>query len=88
MAALDMAGGAAGSDTLGSSVGSSGKERPQRDSTVLTIAELDFDAGDPFSGEPQVKVVEHMQWTGVSLAAVYPQLVDLLKRVWAAGAWW
>ena len=49
---------------------------------MLTIAELDFDAGDPFSGEPQVKVVEHVQWTGVSLAAVYPQLVDLLKRVW------
>ncbi len=61
VAALDMAGGVAGSDTLSSSVGSlsgSGKERPQRDSTVLTIAELDFDAGDPFSGEPQVKVVE------------------------------
>ena len=85
MAALDMAGGVAGSDALGSSAGGSpgsGRERPQRDSTVLTIAELDFDAGDPFSGEPQVKVVEHVQWTGVSLAAVYPQLVDLLKRVW------
>ena len=78
VAALDMAGGAAESDALGYSSSGSGK----RDSTVLTIAELDFDAGDPFSGEPQVKIVEHVQWTGVSLAAVYPQLVDLLKRVW------
>ncbi len=78
VAALDIAGGASESDTLGYSASGSGK----RDSTVLTIAELDFDAGDPFSGEPQVKVVEHAQWTGVSLAAVYPQLVDLLKRVW------
>ncbi len=79
VAALDMAGGAAGSDAIG--VGGS-SDSGNRDSTVLTIAELDFDAGDPFSGEPQVKVVEHVQWTGVSLAAVYPQLVDLLKRVW------
>ena len=70
VAALDMAGGVAGSDALGvDSSSGSGNKRPQRDSTVLTIAELDFDAGDPFSGEPQVKVVEHMQWTGVSLAA-------------------
>ena len=85
VAALDMAGGVAGSDALGPSadgLSGSGNGRSQRNSTVLTIAELDFDAGDPFSGEPQVKVVEHVQWTGVSLAAVYPRLVDLLKRVW------
>ena len=83
VAALDMAGGVVESDAP--SAGAShdpGNGRPRRNSTVLTIAELDFDAGDPFSGEPQVKVVEHVQWTGVSLAAVYPQLVDLLKRVW------
>ena len=79
VAALDMAGGTAGSDALSLS---GSPDSGNRDSTVLTIAELDFDAGDPFSGEPQVKVVEHVQWTGVSLAAVYPQLVDLLKRVW------
>ena len=78
VAALDIAGGASEGDAIGYSASGSGK----RDSTVLTIAELDFDSGDPFSGEPQVKIVEHVQWTGVSLAAVYPQLVDLLKRVW------
>ncbi len=26
--------------------------------------------------------MEHLQWTGVSPASLYPQLVDLLQRVW------
>ena len=55
---------------------------PRRDSTVLTVAELDFGAGDPLTGEPQARIVEHIQWTGVSPSSLYPQLVDLLQRVW------
>ena len=53
-----------------------------RDSTVLTIGERDFQAGDPFTGEPQIRVVEHRWWTGVSPASLYPSLVDLLRQVW------
>ncbi|MDO8751294.1 MAG: hypothetical protein Q7K03_09160 [Dehalococcoidia bacterium] len=77
VAAIDLAGGA-------SSDGSPQSEdrNPHRDSTVVTMGELDFDAADPFTGEPQVRIVEHAWWTGVAPASLYPQLVDLLQRVW------
>ena len=84
VAGLDLAGGAQ-EDALRQAQGeralvtSSGAAR---DSTVLTIGELDFQAGDPLTGEPQVRVVEHYWWTGVSPASLYPRLVDLLRQVW------
>lgn len=71
VAALDVAGG----------VNDGADANPNRDSTVLTIGELDFASGDPVSGEPQVRVVEQRWWTGVSPAALHPQLLDL-ARLW------
>ncbi|MBI4298343.1 MAG: hypothetical protein HY666_01095 [Chloroflexi bacterium] len=56
--------------------------RRGRDSTVVTIAELDFSACEEFVREPAVKVVEHYCWTGESHASLYAQLVDILKSVW------
>ncbi|MBI4197632.1 MAG: hypothetical protein HY533_00800 [Chloroflexi bacterium] len=75
VAALDVAGGVNDGDGLAD------QGDGNRDSTVLTIGELDFAAGDPITGEPQVRLVEHRWWTGVSPAALHPQLLDL-ARLW------
>ncbi len=56
--------------------------KPRRDSTVVTIGELDFSVGDEVQKQPRVKVVEHYWWTGRKHAELYPQLVDILKSVW------
>ena len=77
VAAIDLAGGDIGNDGQ-----ASGDRNPRRDSTVVTIGELDFDRGDPFTGEPQVRIVEHICWNGVPPATLYPQLVDVVGRVW------
>ena len=77
IAGLDLAGGTHD----GAGIHATG-ESSARDSTVLTIGELDFQAGDPLTGEPQVRVVEHRCWTGVSPASLYPTLLDLLRQVW------
>ena len=77
MAAIDLAGG-----TSEDKHQASADRNPHRDSTVVTVGELDFDTANPFTGEPQVRIVEHAWWTGVSPASLYPQLVDLMKRVW------
>ena len=61
--------------------------KPRQDSTVVTIAELDFasfpgrqpEVGLPY---PIIKIVEHYWWTGKAHTALYPQLVDILKNVW------
>jgi len=74
VAALDVAGGPSDADGFAEASAS-------RDSTVLTVGELDFANGDPITGEPQVRIVEHVWWTGVSLAALHPQLLDLM-RLW------
>ncbi|MBI4338790.1 MAG: hypothetical protein HY680_02415 [Chloroflexi bacterium] len=77
VAALDVAGG-----VNDGSLSRAEASAPGRDSTVLTLGELDFAHGDPTTGEPQVRIVEHRWWTGVALASLHPQLVDLLGRVW------
>ncbi|MGB2813864.1 MAG: hypothetical protein WBC50_04155 [Dehalococcoidales bacterium] len=56
--------------------------KPRRDSTVVTIGELDFTAGGEITKQPQVNIVEHYWWTGRKHAELYPQLVDILKNVW------
>ena len=53
---------------------------PRRDSTVLTIGELDFST--PFGKQPGLKIIEQYQWTGRKHTDLYPQLVDLIKNVW------
>jgi hypothetical protein len=55
---------------------------PQRDSTVVTIGELDFSICDEIQKQPRIKVVEHYRWTGQKHAELYPRLVDILKSVW------
>ena len=84
VAALDMAGGVEGSDIHWRGAAHPAQARRVHGATPLCspLLSLTLMPATRFSGEPQVKVVEHVQWTGVSLAAVYPQLVDLLKRVW------
>jgi len=56
--------------------------KPRQDSTVVTIAELDFSNTDVVQRQPRVKVVEHYWWTGKKHTELYAQLVDLLKNVW------
>jgi len=56
--------------------------KPRQDSTVVTIGELDFSAGDDAQKQSKVKVVEHYWWTGRKHAELYPQLIDILKNVW------
>ena len=56
--------------------------KPRRDSTVVTIGELDFSICDEVQKQPGVKVVEHYWWTGRKHPELYSQLVDILKSVW------
>lgn len=60
--------------------------KPLRDSTVVTIAELDFSASDRVLPSPRIKIVEHYWWTGVKHASLYPRLLDRLKNVWRCKA--
>ncbi len=56
--------------------------KPQQDSTVVTIGELDFSVCDEVQKQPRLNIVEHYWWTGRKHAELYPQLVDILKNVW------
>ncbi len=56
--------------------------KPQQDSTVVTIGELDFMTESEMVKQPRIKIVEHYWWTGRKHAELYPQLVDILKNVW------
>lgn len=56
--------------------------KPRRDSTVVTIGELDFSICSDVVKQPRINVVEHYWWTGRKHAELYPQLVDILKNVW------
>ena len=56
--------------------------KPRRDSTVITIGELDYSMFDEIQKQPGIKIVEHYRRTGVKHTELYPQLVDILKNVW------
>ena len=56
--------------------------KPRRDSTVITIGELDYSVVDGVRKQPGVKIVEHYRWTGTGHTELYSQIVDLLKDVW------
>ncbi len=59
--------------------------KPRQDSTVVTIAELDFTTsatGSPGAPAPGIRVVEHYWWRGKPHTELYQTLVDLLKNVW------
>jgi hypothetical protein len=55
---------------------------PKRDSTVVTIGEVEFPLNDDIVREPHIKIVEHYRWTGKKHTELYAQLVDILKNVW------
>ena len=55
---------------------------PRRDSTVVTIGEMDFSICGEVIKQPRINVVEHYWWTGKKHTELYPQLVDILKNVW------
>jgi len=55
---------------------------PKRDSTVITIGELDYSQVDEIEREPQINIVEHYGWTGKKHTELYPQMVDILGKVW------
>jgi hypothetical protein len=53
--------------------------QPRRDSTVVTIAEIDRSSG---AVQPGIHMVEHYCWTGEKHARLLPKLVHLLGKVW------
>ena len=55
---------------------------PKRDSTVITIGELQPPPEEAFGKEPALNIVQHCSWTGVTHFDLYPQMVDLLKNIW------
>jgi len=56
--------------------------KPRRDSTVITIGELDSSIINDIQKQPGVKIVEHYRWTGARHTELYAQMVDILKNVW------
>ena len=72
----------AGVDLAGEAEGAADAQlraaKPHQDSTVVTIARLDFSR----ASEPSIEVVEHCWWTGTPHPALYPRLVDVLRQVW------
>jgi hypothetical protein len=65
--------------------------KPRKDSTAVTICQVSWTtAGAPSSQallrEAQLRVVQHYWWTGRKHRELFPQLVDLLKRVWRCRA--
>ncbi len=60
--------------------------KPGRDVTVITVAEVEFEAqasAAELAKQPSMKVVEHYAWLGKKHTELYPQMVDILKNVWA-----
>ena len=89
VAGVDLAGEAEGWGSLKREAeGWEGEDRalramnPRRDSTVVTIGELDFSFSDGVVREPGIRIVEHFWCTGRPHTSLYPQLVDILKNVW------
>jgi hypothetical protein len=72
----------AGIDLAGEAEEEHSDSKPRRDSTVVTVGELDFSLCDDIQKQPGIKVVEHYRWTGQKHAELYPRLVDILKNVW------
>jgi hypothetical protein len=54
----------------------------RRDSTVVTIAELDYSVCSEFNKQPGILIVEHYRWIGRPHTDIYCRLIDILKNVW------
>jgi len=76
----------AGIDIAGESEESEGAVlrnlKPLKDSTIITIGELDFSGTGDLQKLPGIKIVEHYRWTGKKHTELYPQLADILGNVW------
>ena len=83
IAGVDVAGEAAGFGEAAPGGDARARQRePGRDSTVATIARLDFGAVTPLQPLPRVEVVEHVWWTGRSHATLVGELAGLLGETW------
>ena len=58
-------------------------DESRRDSTALTVVEVEPDA---CRGRPRYHVVDRVAWTGTRHTALHAQLVDLARTVWRATA--
>lgn len=76
----------AGVDVAGADEGAEGLDgrealaHPQRDATVVTIAEVERDEQMP--GFVSVRIVEHHEWVGLEYREQYLRLRDVLRGVW------
>ena len=76
----------AGVDAAGADEGVAGLDgrealaHPQRDATVVTIAEVERDEQMP--GFVSIRLVEHFEWVGLAYQEQYLRLRDVLRGVW------
>jgi hypothetical protein len=77
----------AGVDVAGADEGAEGLDgrealaHPQRDATVVTIAEVERDEQMP--GAVFMRIVEHYEWVGLEYQEQYLRLRDVLRGVWS-----
>ena len=62
--------------------GGFGAVEPSRDSTVVTIGELQLPTDGSESVLPSLRVVEHFWWTGKPHTEIFSNLVHILKDTW------
>ncbi len=77
VAGIDVAGADEGTEGLD---GREALAHPQRDATVVTIAEVERDPQMP--GAVSARIVEHYEWIGLEYREQYLRLRDLLREVW------
>jgi hypothetical protein len=53
-----------------------------RDATVITVAEVIYNAAGITGKETTIHVVEHYSWVGRRHSELYPQMLDILNNVW------
>ncbi len=77
VAGIDLAG-----ESEQSAIGGTRVIEPLRDSTVVTIGELQSADDAKESILPSLRVVEHYWWTGKPHTEIFSNLVHILKNVW------
>lgn len=58
----------------------------RRDSTAVTVVEIDADGEEAEGGLPMYRIVDRMAWTGSRHTQVQAQVADLARNVWRASA--
>lgn len=56
--------------------------KPRKDSTVVTIAQVERSPIAPGIQGARLRIVDHLWWTGRKHPDLYAQLVDVLRSVW------